>query len=126
MLFSVIASSLLAVGAVATPLTTSHVVHEKRSALPHGWVRRGAVNKREILPMRIALTQSNMDKGHDWLMDVSTPDSENYGKHWTAEDVVKAFAPRYESSWLIVAFPDTAQRRDDHHCQGVARLCWHL
>lgn len=93
MLFTVIAASLLA-GASASPLATSHVVHEKRHALPYGWVRREALDSREVLPMRIALTQSNMDKGHDWLMDVSSPYSEKYGEHWTAEDVVNAFAPR--------------------------------
>lgn len=48
-----------------------------------------------MLPMRIALAQSNLDKGEEWLMDVSHPTSEKYGKHWTAEDVANAFAPRY-------------------------------
>lgn len=48
-----------------------------------------------MLPMRIALTQSNLDKGEEWLMDVSHPTSEKYGKHWTAEDIANAFAPRY-------------------------------
>jgi tripeptidyl-peptidase-1 len=43
--------------------------------------------------MRIALTQSNLDKAHEYLMDVSHPGSPNYGKHWTAQEVADAFAP---------------------------------
>ncbi|QIW97935.1 hypothetical protein AMS68_003453 [Peltaster fructicola] len=119
MLFSVFASSFLVAGVLASPLTAPHVVHEKRSALPHGWVRRGALDKDIVLPMRIALTQSNLDNGHDWLMDVSTPGSENYGKHWTAEDVVNAFAPSDETistvkSWLESAgIPETRHKLSD-------------
>jgi len=48
--------------------------------------------------MRIALTQRNLDKGHQWLMDVSHPNSEKYGQHWSADDVAQAFAPRYSTT----------------------------
>lgn len=47
-----------------------------------------------VLPMKVALTQNNLDKGHDWLMDVSHPHSKSYGKHWSAEDIANTFAPR--------------------------------
>jgi len=50
--------------------------------------------------MRIGLTQSNMDKAWDWLMEVSSPASEKYGEHWAAKDVAEAFAPRYAISEL--------------------------
>lgn len=43
--------------------------------------------------MRIGLKQSNLDKGPQWLMDVSHPKSENYGKHWTSEEIIDAFRP---------------------------------
>lgn len=78
----------------ASPLSTSHVVHESRSSVPHGWAKRDALNRRTILPMRIALAQSNLEKGEEWLMDVSHPESEKYGQHWSAADVAAAFAPR--------------------------------
>lgn len=60
--------------ASAKPVPETHVVHEKRG-LPHHvsasqWVKRDRVDKRAILPMRIGLVQSNLHKGHDWLMDV--------------------------------------------------------
>lgn len=39
-------------------------------------------------------------------MDVSDPDSENYGKYWTAERIAEVFSPPHESieairEWLI-------------------------
>ena len=56
--------------------------------------------------MRIALTQSNLDKLESYLMDVSHPDSENFGKHWTPEQVADTFAPSTETidtakEWLM-------------------------
>ncbi|KAL8699547.1 MAG: hypothetical protein Q9201_005949 [Fulgogasparrea decipioides] len=55
--------------------------------------------------MRIALTQSNLDKAEEFLMDVSHPDSPNFGKHWTHEEIATKFAPSSETvetvtSWL--------------------------
>ena len=79
---------------MASPITSPHVVHEKREAAPHGWVKRDAVDRRAVMPMRVALTQSNLDKGYDWLMDVSHPRSDKFGKHWSAKEVAEAFAPR--------------------------------
>lgn len=58
------------------------------------------MDRRAVLPMRIGLTQSNMDKAWDWLMEVSSPASEKYGEHWAAKDVAEAFAPRYAISEL--------------------------
>jgi tripeptidyl-peptidase I len=53
----------------------------------------------------IGLTQSNLDRGEELLMSVSHPDSESYGKHFTAEEVVDIFAPAEDTvdavrSWL--------------------------
>lgn len=96
MLFSaLLVTSVFVAESFASPVAQTQVVHEKRTALPHGWTRRDALDRRAILPMRVALAQSNLEKGHDWLMDVSHPDSEKYSAHWTAEEVAQAFAPRY-------------------------------
>lgn len=78
----------------ASPLSIPHVVHEKRTSAPHGWVKRAELGRRMVLPMRIALAQENLHKGDDWLMDVSHPTSSKYGQHWSAEDIATAFAPR--------------------------------
>ena len=96
--FALLTTSSLVSRLSASPLTQHHEVHEKRHSHPAGWTRRGELDYGAILPMRIALTQSNLDKGYQWLMDVSHPKSEKYGQHWSAEDVAQAFAPRYSAT----------------------------
>ncbi|KAI9714044.1 MAG: hypothetical protein M1820_000774 [Bogoriella megaspora] len=95
---------LLAAGAIASPLT-SHVTHESRRHVPSGWTKRSQLQRNAVLPMRIALTQSNLDRTYEYLNDVSHPSSPNYGKHWTAKEVAEKFAPSEETiatvkSWL--------------------------
>ncbi|PCG89982.1 Peptidase S8/S53, subtilisin/kexin/sedolisin [Penicillium occitanis (nom. inval.)] len=70
-----------------------HVLHEKRDSLPERWTKRDRVPRDKLLPMRIGLAQSNLEKAYEHLLDVSHPDSANYGKHWTPEEVIKAFQP---------------------------------
>lgn len=77
----------------ARPAPSSHVLHEKRQMLHSRWEKRDRVNSLARLPMRIGLTQSNLDDAHQHLMDVSDPASPNYGKHWAPEEVIEAFKP---------------------------------
>lgn len=56
--------------------------------------------------MRIGLTQSNLESAHEYLIDVAHPGSANYGKHWTADDVIEVFRPNDETlatvrKWLV-------------------------
>ena len=93
--------TLLTLGAlvasvIAAPSST-HVLHEKRNALPFGWERHDKLPSHDVLPMRIALKQSNLDKAEEYLMDVSHPKSPKYGQHWSAKKVAETFAPSQES-----------------------------
>jgi tripeptidyl-peptidase-1 len=45
-----------------------HVVHE-RAVSTNGWVKLGNINADGLLPVRIALTQQNLDQGHELLME---------------------------------------------------------
>ncbi|KUJ11542.1 subtilisin-like protein [Mollisia scopiformis] len=81
----------------AAPAPVKHVLHEARDVASRDWVKGARIEKDAIIPMRIGLTQTNLEKGYDYLMEVSHPDSENYGKHWTAEQVHDAFAPEEET-----------------------------
>ncbi|MCJ1300601.1 hypothetical protein MMC08_003398 [Hypocenomyce scalaris] len=103
---SLLALGALVASAVAAP-ALNHVVHEKRSSNPQGWWKHEKLHSSEVLPMRIALTQPNMDKADDFLMEVSHPASEKYGQHWTAKQVAEMFSPTQESvdavtKWLIL------------------------
>ncbi|KAJ6542704.1 peptidase S8/S53 domain-containing protein [Mycena capillaripes] len=69
-------------------------VHEQRTGIARGWSRIGrSVPSNALLPLKIGLKQSNIDKLHDRLLDVSHPDSENYGKHWTPDEIKAYFRP---------------------------------
>ena len=60
--------------ALAAPApTVRHVVHERRERMPRVWVKRSKVSPEIKLPMRVGLTQSNLDRGHDLLMEVYVP-----------------------------------------------------
>jgi tripeptidyl-peptidase-1 len=95
MRFSILALSAFVAGAVAAPAanTKRHVIHEKRNGVPANWRRNAKLHPDSKLPMRIALTQSNLEKADEFLMDVSHPTSPNFGRHWTATQVAEMFAP---------------------------------
>ncbi|KAL7907385.1 Tripeptidyl-peptidase sed1 [Trichoderma velutinum] len=92
---------------MGTPAVLEHVIHEKRSHPSSGiLLKRDRVDGDLALPMRIGMTQSNLDAGHDMLLDVSNPDSSNYGRHYTAAEVRDIFAPSQDTvdtvvSWLV-------------------------
>ncbi|KAG9949310.1 aorsin, partial [Aureobasidium melanogenum] len=96
MLSSLLAGVLVA-GALASPIAPSFVAHERRHALPQGWLKTEKVPTGSVLPMRIGLIQSNLEKGHDLLMDVSTHSSPNYGRFYSAEQINEIFAPAQAS-----------------------------
>lgn len=105
---TLVTAATFAATVFSSPISITHYVHEKRSELPPGWVKRDTLDRRAILPMKIALAQNNLDKGSRWLDEVSDPDSDRYGFHWTAKDVANAFAPSKESvdavrAWLASA-----------------------
>ncbi|KAF2163195.1 hypothetical protein M409DRAFT_37314, partial [Zasmidium cellare ATCC 36951] len=97
---TMLTSFLLALVAstVAVPTKPASVVHEKR-VLFHASQHRKLqpVSRDAVLPVRIGLTQSNLDRGYDHLMDISHPSSAKYGQHWTAEEVAAEFAPTSEA-----------------------------
>ncbi|KAB5582238.1 peptidase S8/S53 domain-containing protein [Coniochaeta sp. 2T2.1] len=85
----------------------SHAVHERHEPQhTEGWTRVELADPIAILPMRIGLKQSNLDLGHELLMNLSHPKSPHYGKRMTPIEVTDLFAPANESvdavtSWLI-------------------------
>ncbi|PYH83323.1 subtilisin-like protein [Aspergillus uvarum CBS 121591] len=100
----------LAVAALtnALPATVKHVLHEKRGRDSSDWVKRARVDSHAVLPMRIGLAQSNLEKGYDYLMEVSHPESARYGQYWTADQVHDMFSPSEEAveavrEWLASA-----------------------
>ncbi|EFX02100.1 protease s8 tripeptidyl peptidase [Grosmannia clavigera kw1407] len=103
-----------------TPARRSrHVLHERRSeGASNLWARTAKADPAAVLPVRIGLKQQNLERGEEFLLDVSHPTSANYGRHWTAEQVAKMFAPRPETvdavlDWLAdtVGIGEASSRR---------------
>ncbi|KAJ5133905.1 Aorsin [Penicillium atrosanguineum] len=106
----------LAIAAVtgAIPAPTKHVLHEKRDKHAYDWIKGARVESDAVLPVRIGLTQNNLEKGDELLMDVSSPSSARYGQYWSAEEVHDMFAPSAEAvdevrQWLHAAGIDAAR-----------------
>ena len=76
------------VSVVALPTNSRHVLHEKRSG-SSSWSENPDVNVdgNMKLPVRIGLTQNNLHLGDEILMQIASPTSESYGKHWTTQQV---------------------------------------
>ena len=73
--------------ALANPTTRELKVHESRDGLPDGFSFRSAADPVTTLKLRLALVQSNIAELQSRLLDVSTPTSENYGKHLSKDEV---------------------------------------
>lgn len=87
MRFSLVALCGLAAGVLAIPTATNeierHVVHEKRDHVPHRWRRSAKLTPDSVIPIRVALTQQNLHQIEEHLMNVSDPDSPNFGMYCT-------------------------------------------
>lgn len=83
-------------------------LHEART-LTNNLRRRGPrVDPDAVIPVKIGLTQSNLDAGYDRLMDVSHPASSGYGRYLPVDQVDGLFAPPQDTvdvvrSWLAEA-----------------------
>lgn len=107
MYISIAIAALFAGACISSPVSI-HTVHEKRATTPRLWRRGDRVDQEAILPIRIGLTQSNLEDAYDHLMEVSHPSSPNFGKHWTAQEVHDMYAPSKEAvhdvrAWLVAS-----------------------
>lgn len=92
----------------AYPTSGSHKLFERAKTGFSQWEKRDKASPEAVIPITIALTQSNMTQGSEWLLDISDPNSPNFGKHMTAKQVQDAFAPTMETkssvrTWLANA-----------------------
>ncbi|KAM3459880.1 hypothetical protein NHJ6243_006416 [Beauveria neobassiana] len=104
MRFTSVLLSCLSAGALAAPVADDSVV--KSHALSNSWQNEGSLPDDTQIPVRIALKQSNLDKGMDYLLTVSDPESPRYGQHFTKQQVIDLFAPADSTvdavkKWLV-------------------------
>ena len=65
-------SAVLSIAALcsAAPSPVKHVLHEERAVESRDWIKGSRLEKSAIILMKIGLTQTNLDLGYDYLMDV--------------------------------------------------------
>ncbi|KAJ3496822.1 hypothetical protein NLG97_g2374 [Lecanicillium saksenae] len=100
---AIIAGGILSVALAASP---RHVLHEQRSSLHADWAKGEAAHDAIIVPARIALKQSNIEKGQELIAEISDPDSPKYGQYLSPKTIADMFAPQNETinsvkKWLI-------------------------
>lgn len=76
-------------------------IHEQRNIHPTGWQKGERLDQQTILPVRIGLRQRNLDNIDHLLLQVSDPQSSNYGQHWSIDQVQSAFAPSKETREIV-------------------------
>nr|POF14132.1 aorsin [Quercus suber] len=90
--FSLFLSAALAGLAASAPSANTHVLHEKRESHPIAWTKHSRAEGHLLLPVKIGLTQRNLEHGDRFLDDISDPESANF------EKVANVFAPAKETS----------------------------
>ncbi|KAI0649097.1 subtilisin-like protein [Trametes meyenii] len=101
----VLLSAAIAVHAASEAPLARRILHERRRAPPQGWTPRRRADPDTVLPLSIALKQSNLDNLDDYLLDIADPESPNYGRWWTPSRVLETFRPSKAShdsvrAWL--------------------------
>ena len=56
--------------AAPAPAQVRHVLHEERKTTSSDWVKGARIEADAVLPMRIGLTQTNLDRGEDFLREM--------------------------------------------------------
>lgn len=77
MIFNTIFLTALASTALAAPRDLKRVLHERRAIIDP--TKGGRIEENSVIPIRIGLKQTNLETGYDAVMDVSDPESSNYG-----------------------------------------------
>ena len=86
--------SLVTTACVAYAVTVSpHVRHEHRRSIPDGWSLIRRADSNTLLPLRIGLVQPGLEDIEKHILDVSSPDSPNYGQHWSPAKIAATFRP---------------------------------
>ncbi|KAJ6540146.1 family S53 protease-like protein [Mycena vulgaris] len=91
--------AFLSVVPVVSPRNT--VVHERRTAVPSGFVSQGAAPADQTLTLRVALASNNVAGLEAKLASLATPGSSEFRK-WLSKDEVKSFVQ--PSSETVSAF----------------------
>ncbi|KAF7346643.1 Family S53 protease-like protein [Mycena sanguinolenta] len=76
--------------AIISVVSSSLVVHERRSAAPAGFFSEGAAPLTDVLTLRFGLAPNNLSGLQEKLVSISTPGNSDF-RQWLSKDEVKSF-----------------------------------
>ncbi|POS69843.1 Pro-kumamolisin [Diaporthe helianthi] len=93
-------ASALVLACSAAHTSGQYNLYEKRDSEPHAWQKRHRAVADQILPIRIALKQRNLENAEAYIYDVANPSSPNFGHNWvqfdgTVQEAEQLFATEY-------------------------------
>lgn len=94
--------SIFAILGIAS--SASLVVHERRDDGLEVLSRGSRLAPSTPITISIAVRQRNLENAQDYLSSISHPESAQYGRSWSVEQVVETFAPSEESFDAITAW----------------------
>ncbi|KAI0102716.1 peptidase S8/S53 domain-containing protein [Nemania sp. FL0031] len=111
-MLNMIRETLLLLAALLCPYlafgqpTSDYEIHEKRSNAPVHWTKISEASGDSPIDLRFALKQSNLENAEKYMHEVSHPESKNFGRFWTPQEVISTFAPSQEAvsdtvQWLL-------------------------
>jgi len=86
-------------------------VHEQLVGVPRGWSRVASINDIDFTTFTIALN-TEFEGLEEKLLDVSSPDSPNYGKFLDKEEVEALFPPPKDAADKVVAWLESNGIKD--------------
>ncbi|KAI1465987.1 subtilisin-like protein [Daldinia caldariorum] len=78
------------------------VVVESLPKVPTGWRKVKNADANQVIKLRIALEQPNLDQFERVLYEVSTPQHPLYGRHLSRDEVKEMMKPREESTAAVL------------------------
>ncbi|KAI1107157.1 subtilisin-like protein [Jackrogersella minutella] len=91
-----------AIALLQTAVQGKDVFVESLPKVPVGWRKLGNAKPGQIVKLRIALEQPNLDQFEQLLYDVSTPQNPLYGRHLSRDEVREMMKPREESTSAVL------------------------
>ncbi|KAI0870438.1 peptidase S8/S53 domain-containing protein [Hypoxylon argillaceum] len=73
--------------------TSDYVIHERRDGAPERWTRISKASSDSPIDLRFALKQNNLERAEQYMREVSHPESKNFARFWTPQEVISTFAP---------------------------------
>ncbi|RYC56851.1 hypothetical protein CHU98_g9360 [Xylaria longipes] len=89
-----------------------NVLVESLPQIPEGWTKLRDAKSDQLIKLRVALEQSNLEEFEKKLYDISTPQHALYGKHLSREEVQELVKPTEESTAAVLDWLHSAGIKD--------------